>query len=165
MRSKPPAQRISLSMQGHLQNAVAPFETDALILVGVVFELAHAIAFHRLVWESLPQDRIGVFRRRCDHVPADQYRAARTQAFQTWSEITGVAALALSSDAQSRPHVSLRPQLHMLRVPCQDQQQPARVYGVDAASVVMRQKSPHRGSCSGGMAWIIRRIAFALAGP
>src|ERR1700752_2509440 len=26
-------------------------------------------------------------------VPADQYRAARTQAFQTWSEITGAAAL------------------------------------------------------------------------
>jgi hypothetical protein len=31
---------------------------------------------------------------RCDHVSADQYRAARTQDFQTWTEITGVAALA-----------------------------------------------------------------------
>src|SRR4051794_30153915 len=29
-----------------------------------------------------------------DLVPADQYRAARTQAFQTWAEVTGVAALA-----------------------------------------------------------------------
>ena len=29
-----------------------------------------------------------------DHVPADQYRAARAQAFQTWAEITGVAASA-----------------------------------------------------------------------
>src|ERR1700759_3848047 len=30
---------------------------------------------------------------RRDHAPADHYRAARTQAFQTWSEITGAAAL------------------------------------------------------------------------
>ena len=29
-----------------------------------------------------------------DHRPADQYRAARTQAFQTWAEVTGVAARA-----------------------------------------------------------------------
>src|SRR3954465_778590 len=29
-----------------------------------------------------------------DHVPASEYRAARTQAFQTWAEVTGVAALA-----------------------------------------------------------------------
>jgi len=29
-----------------------------------------------------------LFHLRRDHVPADQYRAARTQAFQTWSEIT-----------------------------------------------------------------------------
>ena len=28
------------------------------------------------------------------HVPVDQYRAARTQAFQTWAEVTGVAASA-----------------------------------------------------------------------
>ncbi|MBV8736805.1 MAG: IS6 family transposase [Alphaproteobacteria bacterium] len=34
------------------------------------------------------------FHLRRDHVPADQYRAARTQVFQTWSEITGAAALA-----------------------------------------------------------------------
>src|SRR3954467_14628146 len=34
-----------------------------------------------------------LFYLRRDHVPADQYRAARTQAFQTWAEITGVAAL------------------------------------------------------------------------
>ena len=31
---------------------------------------------------------------RRDHVTADQYRAARTQAFQTWAEVTGAAALA-----------------------------------------------------------------------
>jgi len=31
---------------------------------------------------------------RRDHIPADQYRAARAQAFQTWAEVTGVAALA-----------------------------------------------------------------------
>src|SRR3954470_3655293 len=30
----------------------------------------------------------------CDHLPASQYRAARTQAFQTWAEVTGVAARA-----------------------------------------------------------------------
>jgi putative transposase len=29
-----------------------------------------------------------------DHVPVDQYRAARAQAFQTWAEVTGVVALA-----------------------------------------------------------------------
>jgi putative transposase len=29
-----------------------------------------------------------------DHLPADQYRAARAQAFQTWAVVTGVAALA-----------------------------------------------------------------------
>ena len=29
-----------------------------------------------------------------DYLPATQYRAARTQAFQTWAEVTGVAALA-----------------------------------------------------------------------
>ena len=32
-----------------------------------------------------------LFRLRRDHRPADQYRAARTQAFQTWAEVTGVA--------------------------------------------------------------------------
>jgi putative transposase len=31
---------------------------------------------------------------RRDHLLADQYRAARTQAFQIWTEVTGVAALA-----------------------------------------------------------------------
>jgi putative transposase len=35
-----------------------------------------------------------LFHLRRDHRPADQYRAARTQAFQTWAEVTGVAALA-----------------------------------------------------------------------
>ena len=35
-----------------------------------------------------------LFHLRRDHVPADQYRAARTQAFQTWAEVTGVAGLA-----------------------------------------------------------------------
>jgi hypothetical protein len=28
------------------------------------------------------------------HLPARQYRAARTRAFQTWAEVTGVAATA-----------------------------------------------------------------------
>jgi putative transposase len=32
-----------------------------------------------------------LFHLRRDHVPANQYRAARTQAFQTWAEVTGVA--------------------------------------------------------------------------
>ena len=31
---------------------------------------------------------------RRDYLPADQYRAARTQAFQTWAAITGVAQTA-----------------------------------------------------------------------
>jgi putative transposase len=35
-----------------------------------------------------------LFQLRRDHVPADQCRAARTQAFQIWAEVTGVAALA-----------------------------------------------------------------------
>src|SRR3954452_14035274 len=35
-----------------------------------------------------------LFHLRRDHLTTDQYRAARTQAFQTWAEITGVAALA-----------------------------------------------------------------------
>jgi putative transposase len=38
-----------------------------------------------------------LFHLRRDHVPSNQYRAARTQAFQTWAELTGVAALALPS--------------------------------------------------------------------
>src|SRR5215218_5331447 len=33
-----------------------------------------------------------LFPRRRDHRPAAQYRAARTQAFQTWAQVTGVAA-------------------------------------------------------------------------
>ncbi len=35
-----------------------------------------------------------LFHLRRDHVPASEYRAARTQAFQSWAEVTGVAALA-----------------------------------------------------------------------
>ena len=35
-----------------------------------------------------------LFHLRRDHLPARQYRAARTQAFQTWAEVTGVAARA-----------------------------------------------------------------------
>ena len=35
-----------------------------------------------------------LFHLRRNHVPANQYRADRTQAFQTWAEVTGVAASA-----------------------------------------------------------------------
>jgi len=35
-----------------------------------------------------------LFYLRRDHLPADQYRAARTRIFQTWAEITGVAGMA-----------------------------------------------------------------------
>src|SRR5690348_7516577 len=35
-----------------------------------------------------------LFHLRRDHVTADQYRATRAQAFQTWAEVTGVAASA-----------------------------------------------------------------------
>src|SRR4051812_46699138 len=35
-----------------------------------------------------------LFHLRRDHCPARQYRAARTQAFQTWAAVTGVAARA-----------------------------------------------------------------------
>ena len=35
-----------------------------------------------------------LFHLRRDHLPAPNYRAARTQAFQTWAELTGIAALA-----------------------------------------------------------------------
>src|SRR3954470_21401478 len=34
-----------------------------------------------------------LFHLRRDHVTADQYRATRTQAFQSWAEVTGVATL------------------------------------------------------------------------
>ena len=35
-----------------------------------------------------------LFHLRRDHRPAAQYPGARTQAFQTWAEVTGVAAQA-----------------------------------------------------------------------
>src|SRR5215213_5971646 len=35
-----------------------------------------------------------LFQLRRDHVTAAQYRAARTRAFETWAEVSGVAALA-----------------------------------------------------------------------
>jgi putative transposase len=35
-----------------------------------------------------------LFHLRRDHVPVSEYRAARTRAFQTWAEVTGMAALA-----------------------------------------------------------------------
>lgn len=35
-----------------------------------------------------------LFHLRRDHVIANQYRATRTQAFQTWAEVTSVAASA-----------------------------------------------------------------------
>ncbi len=35
-----------------------------------------------------------LFLLRRHHVPAVQYRAARTQAFQVWAEVTGVATAA-----------------------------------------------------------------------
>ena len=38
-----------------------------------------------------------LFHLRRDHLSATQYRAARTQAFQTWAEVTGVVAAALKA--------------------------------------------------------------------
>ena len=35
-----------------------------------------------------------LFLLRRDHLPAAQYRSARTQSFQMWAEITGVASVA-----------------------------------------------------------------------
>ena len=35
-----------------------------------------------------------LFHLRRDRLPSTQYRATRTQAFQTWAEVTGVAATA-----------------------------------------------------------------------
>src|ERR1700761_8209990 len=35
-----------------------------------------------------------LFHLRRDHLPAEQYRGARTQAFQIWAELTSVAAMA-----------------------------------------------------------------------
>jgi len=35
-----------------------------------------------------------LFHLRRHQVPATQYQATRTQAFQTWAEVTGIAALA-----------------------------------------------------------------------
>ena len=35
-----------------------------------------------------------LFHLRRDHISASEYRAARAQAFQSWAEVTGVAALA-----------------------------------------------------------------------
>jgi putative transposase len=34
-----------------------------------------------------------LFQLRRDRLPSDQYRAARTHAFQTWAEISGVAPM------------------------------------------------------------------------
>jgi putative transposase len=34
-----------------------------------------------------------LFSLRRGHLPAEQYRVARSQAFQTWAEITGVAGM------------------------------------------------------------------------
>ena len=34
------------------------------------------------------------FHPRRDHVPASEYRAARARAFETWADISGVAAVA-----------------------------------------------------------------------
>jgi putative transposase len=34
-----------------------------------------------------------LFHPRRDHLSAEQYRVARSQAFQTWAEITGVAGM------------------------------------------------------------------------
>jgi putative transposase len=40
-------------------------------------------------------DQIGnLFHLRRDHVTAVRYRAARTRAFETWAEVSGVAAAA-----------------------------------------------------------------------
>src|SRR3712207_6323784 len=52
-----------------------------------------------------------LFHLRRDHLPAIQYRAARTQAFQTWAEVTGVAALRSeehTSELQSRQYLVCR---------------------------------------------------------
>ena len=58
MRPEPPAQRIPLGVQRHLQNALAPLETGALILVCVILQPAHAIALRRgLLGRSLSRDR------------------------------------------------------------------------------------------------------------
>src|ERR1041385_6467478 len=46
-----------------------------------------------------------LFHLRRDHIPADQYRAARAQAFQTWAEVTGVAARRSRQDAQPKLRV------------------------------------------------------------
>jgi hypothetical protein len=41
MRPEAPAQRSSLGVQRHQEDAVAPLEADALVLVGIVRESAH----------------------------------------------------------------------------------------------------------------------------
>jgi putative transposase len=35
-----------------------------------------------------------LFHLRCDHVPADQYRASRAKAFNVWVAVTGAAVTA-----------------------------------------------------------------------
>lgn len=44
-----------------------------------------------------------LFPLRRDYLPALRYRATRTQAFQTWTEVTGVAALAQPSVRPAEP--------------------------------------------------------------
>ena len=58
-----------------------------------------------------------LFHLRRDYVTASEYRAARTQAFQIWAEITGVAAWHSRQGAQSGLRISPRPQRHKLPVP------------------------------------------------
>src|SRR5215212_5388640 len=50
-----------------------------------------------------------LFPLRRDHRPAVQDRAARTQAFQTWAEVTGIAATAEPSVSPALSRASLRP--------------------------------------------------------
>ena len=52
------------------------------------------ILFHLAWFVSRGYGPNNPFHLRRDHLPAVQYRAARTQAFQTWAEVTGVAAQA-----------------------------------------------------------------------
>src|SRR5689334_22233311 len=58
-----------------------------------------------------------LFHLRRDHVPADRYRAARAQAFQTWAEVTACPLRRSRQDTQPKPRVSPQPQLLKLTVP------------------------------------------------
>src|SRR5215213_6981783 len=61
-----------------------------------------------------------LFHLRRDHLPASEYRAARTQAFRTWAKSPAWSLRHNRQGAQPKLRVSPRPQPHKLTMPSQE---------------------------------------------